>query len=108
MQHVHRAGDIVCPEGSGRRLAGTLKVNDQISFRLAFRVENGKAVIDSLDQGVKGIAVSSISLEKGKVNFESETLRAKYIGQFDEKKGEIKGTWTQPGGSWPLTFKKTN
>ena len=86
--------------------AGTLKVTDQISFRLGLRVENGKAVIDSLDQGVKGIAVSSISLKKGKVNFESEKLRATYVGQLDAKAGEINGTWTQPGGSWPLAWKR--
>ena len=39
---------------------GTLKVNDQISFRLALRVEGGKAVIDSLDQGVKDIEVNTV------------------------------------------------
>jgi hypothetical protein len=86
--------------------AGTLKVNDQISFRLALRVENGTAVIDSLDQGVKGIAVSSVALDKGKVRLESQPIRATYEGQLDEKAGAIRGTWTQPGGSWPLTLKR--
>ena len=47
--------------------AGTLKINDQTSLRLALRVEGAKAVIDSLDQGVKDIEVNTLSHDKGKV-----------------------------------------
>src|SRR6516165_5794073 len=85
---------------------GTLKVNDQISLRLALRVEGGKAVIDSLDQGVKDIEVNTLSYDKGKVRLESQPIQASFKGQLDEKKGAITGTWTQPGGSWPLTLSR--
>ncbi len=85
---------------------GTLKVNDQISLRLALRVEGGKAVLDSLDQGAKGIGVDTLSYDKGKVRMESRRIQATYEAQLDEKKGEITGTWTQPGGSWPLTLSR--
>lgn len=85
---------------------GTLKVNEQIALRLALRVEGGKAVIDSLDQGVKDIAVNEISCEKGKVALKSDPIQASYEGQLDAAKGEISGTWTQPGGSFPLVLKK--
>jgi hypothetical protein len=59
------------------RWTGTLKVNEQTSFRLAFRVEKEKAdgplraVMDSLDQNVNGIPVTALSLEKGQLNFEN-------------------------------------
>ncbi len=85
----------------------TLKVSDQLSLRLGFRVENGKAVVDSLDQGVKDIPVSSLTLENGKLTFDSEKIMAHFEGQLDEKAGEIVGTWKQPGGSFPLTLKRT-
>jgi hypothetical protein len=86
--------------------AGTLKVNDQISLWLALRVEGAKAVIDSLDQGVKHIEVNTLSYDKGKVRLESQPIQATFKGQLDEKKGKITGTWTQPAGSWPLTLAK--
>ena len=85
----------------------TLKINDQLSLRIGFRVENGKAVVDSLDQGVKDIPVSSLTLENGKVTFESQKIMAHFEGQLDEKAGEIAGTWKQPGGSFPLSWKRT-
>jgi len=94
------------PKGLEGAWAGTLKVNSQISYRLGLRVENGQAWIDSLDQGVKGIRVSYISLKKGKVSFESQVMRASYAGRLEEKAGEIIGKWTQSGGTWPLTWKR--
>jgi hypothetical protein len=98
------------PSSAPKELAGawvgTLNVNDQISFRLALRVEGSKAVIDSLDQGVKDIEVNTLSYDKGKVRLESRPIQATYEGQFDAKAGKITGTWTQPGGSWPLTLTK--
>jgi hypothetical protein len=84
----------------------TLKVNDDVSLRLGLRVENGKAVVDSLDQGAKDIPVSSLTLENGKVKFDSEKIEAHFEGQLDEKAGEIAGTWKQPGGEFPLTWKR--
>ncbi len=83
----------------------TLKINDQLSLRMGFRVKNGKAVVDSLDQGVKDIPVSSLTLENGKLTFDSEKIMAHFEGQLDDKAGEIVGTWKQPGGSFPLTLK---
>jgi hypothetical protein len=94
------------PKALEGRWTGTLEVNDQISFRLALRVENGTAVIDSLDQNVSGIPVTAIALEKDQLRFENKGILASFKGQLDEKVGAISGTWTQPGGSWPLTFTK--
>jgi hypothetical protein len=62
--------------------------------------------MDSLDQNVNGIPVTALSLEKGQLNFENKGIAATFKGQFDERAGTITGTWTQPGGSWPLTFTK--
>ncbi len=83
----------------GARIS-TLKVSDQLSLRLGFRLGNGKAVVDSLDQGVKDIPVSSLT-------FENRGIAAKFVGKVDHKKGEITGDWTQPGGTWPLTLTKS-
>ena len=40
------------------------------------------------------------------LTFENKGILATFKGRLDEKAGEITGTWTQPGGSWPMTFKK--
>jgi len=102
----------VAPKELEGRWTGTLKVSDEISFRLALRVEKEKAggplkaVIDSLDQNVNGLPVTAVSLQKGQLSFENKGIAATFKGRLDEKAGEITGTWTQPGGSWPLTLTK--
>ena len=45
-------------------------------------------------------------LENGKVTFDSQKIMAHFEGQLDEKAGEIAGTWKQPGGSFPLSWKR--
>ena len=62
-----------------------------------------KATMDSIDQGAKGIPVSSISLKDSKLSFTSAAVHGSYDGTVNEDATEIKGTWSQ-GTPLPLDF----
>lgn len=79
------------------------------SLRVVLHVTQGEdgqlsATVDSPDQGVTGIAVSSISLKGTAVHFEIEKLGAGYDGAMNKNSSEIAGTWKQGDASLPLTF----
>jgi fermentation-respiration switch protein FrsA (DUF1100 family) len=86
---------------------GTLKVG-AIELRLIVHITKGddgtlKATMDSIDQGAKGIPISSISMKDSKLTFTSETIRGSYEGDVNKEATEIKGTFTQ-GTSHPLAL----
>jgi hypothetical protein len=60
-----------------------------------------KATMDSIDQGARGIPISSISLEDSNLSFTSAVVHGSYEGVVNKDASEIKGTWTQ-GTSLPL------
>jgi uncharacterized protein len=70
------------------------------------KADNGglKATMDSPDQGAKGIPISSISLKDSKLAFTSDAVRGAYEGTVDAAGVAIQGTWTQGGGSLPLSL----
>ena len=51
--------------------------------------------------------MTAIGLKGDELTFENKGIAAKFVGKVDQKKGEITGDWTQPGGTWPLTLTKT-
>jgi uncharacterized protein len=88
---------------------GALKVGSQ-SLALVLNVADadGKpgATLDSPDQGVKGIPVSSISMEGSKVAFESSAIKASFEGALSADGKSIAGTWKQGGAAFPLKLEK--
>jgi pimeloyl-ACP methyl ester carboxylesterase len=64
------------------------------------------ATLDSVDQGVNGIPVSSITLKDGTLTLDIAAAHATYTGTLNPTATEIKGTWTQ-GQSLPLDLHKS-
>jgi pimeloyl-ACP methyl ester carboxylesterase len=92
---------------------GKLKIMLVIELRIVLRVEKAgpegrlKAYLDSPDQNAKGIPVSTISLEKERVQFTAAAIGGTFDGTLNEAKDEAAGSWSQAGRKWPLTLKKT-
>lgn len=63
-----------------------------------------KATIDSLDQGVYGIAVDSLIQEGSKLSFKVSSVGATYEGSISEDHRTIDGGWTQSSISLGLVF----
>jgi hypothetical protein len=64
------------------------------------------ATLDSPDQGVKGIAVASVSLADSTLKFDVPQIRGTYEGKVDAKATAITGTWSQFGMSAPLNLSR--
>src|SRR5215831_13203810 len=54
-----------------------------------------KATLDSVDQGVKGIPVSSTTFKDTKLSLKVDAVNGTYEGTVNAKSTEIAGTWTQ-------------
>jgi pimeloyl-ACP methyl ester carboxylesterase len=63
-----------------------------------------KATIDSLDQGVYGIEVTSLTLKDSTLHFNVSSVGASYEGRIAADHGSIEGAWTQGSVSLPLVF----
>lgn len=107
-----RADDLAKLEGSWE---GLLKVNPTMELRLVFRVEakpgeSPTAVMDSPDQGAKGIPAESATFDAktGAVSVELKKIGGKFEGKRNEAGDELIGEWKQSGMTWPLTLKKTD
>jgi len=70
------------------------------------KAEDGsfKATIDSLDQGVYGIEVTSFTQKDSTLHFNVSSVGASYEGKFAADHGSIEGDWTQGSASLPLVF----
>jgi pimeloyl-ACP methyl ester carboxylesterase len=70
------------------------------------KAENGslKAALDSLDQGVYGIEVSTITRTESALKFEVASVNASYEGKVSADRHSIDGTWSQGAASLPLIF----
>jgi uncharacterized protein len=88
---------------------GGLEVNAGMTLRLALDVTetDGKltAILDSIDQNAK-VPVTTLSVNANAVQFECASIPGSFAGSLSADGAEIAGTWSQGGGSLPLTFKR--
>ncbi len=89
---------------------GALKVKT-MELRLVFHISakpDGTlaATMDSPDQGVTGIPVDTVTLEKGVLRLESKLIQGVFEGSVKPDGSSAEGTWTQPGVSLPLLLKR--
>ena len=88
---------------------GTLAVG-AMNLRIVFHIKSAEdglhATLDSLDQSAFGLPVSSVELKDGAVKLESEKVRGVFEGTISSDLSTLTGTWTQGGGSLPLTLKR--
>jgi pimeloyl-ACP methyl ester carboxylesterase len=70
------------------------------------KTEDGsfKATIDSLDQGVYGIEVTSLTQKDSTLHFNVSSVGASYEGRIAADHASIEGSWTQGSVSLPLVF----
>ena len=89
---------------------GTLQAGQQ-RLRLVLHVaETGdggfKATLDSIDQGARGIPVSSVKLKDSKLSLGVEAVHASFHGKVNADATAISGEWEQMGNWLSLTFKR--
>lgn len=62
--------------------------------------------MDSLDQNVKGIPVTTIARDGVSLKFEIKSIGGSYDGTINSDLSAFTGTWTQLGKSFPLALKR--
>ncbi|PHR46203.1 MAG: alpha/beta hydrolase [Fluviicola sp.] len=86
---------------------GLLKIQG-VQLRLVFNVTKGEnrytSTMDSPDQGVKDIPVTTTTFEDPKVKFEVESAGIVYTGKLLDEK--IKGTFKQGGQEFPMDLSR--
>jgi uncharacterized protein (TIGR03435 family) len=86
---------------------GTLQAGQ--ALRIAFVVSNAdggglKATMHSIDQGGQGIGVSAVTLQGTTVKMSIAGIGGGFEGKLSPDGSSIAGTWSQGGGSLPLTL----
>jgi uncharacterized protein len=90
---------------------GALTVRPGVAIRLlvhATESEKGEltAELDSPDEGLNGLKLSSVTINKSRLAFELKVTAAKFEGKMNAAGTEASGTWSQRGAEIPLTFVK--
>jgi len=92
--------------------AGKLARAGGLELRVVLRVTRQAsgltAVVDSPDQGAKGIPIDTVSFDGGMLKFTSAKLDASYAGKLDAAGTQAVGELTQRGVKTPLTLAKTD
>src|SRR5271165_695440 len=87
---------------------GTLAMGS-IKLRVVFHIVNTAdgltATLDSLDQGMNGLATSSVTRNGTSLKIEANKLNGVFEGKIASDLSSIDGTWTQGGASTPLALK---
>lgn len=87
---------------------GTLQAGRDL--RTVFRITTAdgglRAVMFSIDQSPQGIAVSSLSVEGSTVRMTITPIGGAFEGRLSADGTSIEGTFSQGGGSLPLTLRK--
>ena len=55
------------------------------------------ALLDSPDEGVRGLPITELTLDGQKVSFEITKAKVKFNGILDESTGKFSGQWVQKG-----------
>jgi uncharacterized protein len=88
--------------------SGSLQAGDAVLHLVLHvsKAEDGsfKATIDSLDQGVYGIEVTSLTQKDSHLQFTVSSVGASYDGKILADYSGIKGAWSQGGVGLPLAF----
>jgi alpha/beta superfamily hydrolase len=86
---------------------GALKVQGT-QMRLVFNINKSEtgysATMDSPDQGVKGIKVSAVTFENGRLKIEVSMAKIEYIGELNNN--EIVGNFKQGSMALPMNLSK--
>jgi hypothetical protein len=88
---------------------GTLDAGAQ-KLRVVFHIANTEdgltATMDSPDQNVTGVAVTTVTRTGSSLKLELKRIGGVFEGKISSDLATIEGTWSQPGGTLPLTLKR--
>jgi pimeloyl-ACP methyl ester carboxylesterase len=105
---VHKPAPHPAPATLEGSWAGSLKAGDaylHLVLHISKETDGSfKATIDSLDQGVYGIAVDSLAQEESNLSFKVSSVGASYAGTISADHRTIDGGWTQSSVSLRLVF----
>jgi hypothetical protein len=104
---------LVVPDAILGTWEGKIKVNAGIEIRIGLKAEkrpDGARIVGFAvpDQGAPFVPINAVALDRAKLTLESKAIQAKYTGTLNGARTEIVGDWKQPGGTFPLTLKKTD
>lgn len=87
---------------------GTL-TSPTAQLRLVVKIRDAAGALtgtlDSIDQGARDLPIDTIRFADGKLEFEMGAIGGRFAGSLGAG-GEIAGTWSQGGGSLPLTLRR--
>jgi pimeloyl-ACP methyl ester carboxylesterase len=83
---------------------GSIKLH--VVFHIVNTADGLTATLDSPDQGVKGMATSSVKRDGTSLKIEAKTVSGVFEGKIAADLSSIDGTWSQGGGSLPLALKR--
>ncbi len=97
-------------EGLAGFWQGALSVGG-VELRLLLKLKQGDdgsitGTMDSVDQGAKGIPISSVTQTEGRVRVAVDKIGGVFEGRLNKTQSEIKGQWKQGGQSFPIVFKR--
>lgn len=78
----------------------------RVVFHIVSTGEGYTSMMDSPDQGAKGIAVDETTLENGRLTLRMTAMQAEYTGTFNDVQQTISGTFVQMKLSLPLELKR--
>jgi len=88
---------------------GTLEAGGQ-KMRVVFHITNTEdgltATMDSPDQGANGIPVTAVTRTGSSLRLELKQIGGAFEGKISSDHSMIDGTWSQGGGSFPLSLKR--
>ena len=88
---------------------GTLDAGGQ-KLRIVFHITNTEdgltATMDSPDQGANGIPVTAVTRTGSSLKLELKQIGGAFEGKISSDLATIEGTWSQGGGTLPLTLKR--
>src|SRR5882724_1188500 len=78
----------------------------RLQFHLTSTPEGLSATVDSLDQGAMAMPASRVTRDGVNLTVELKQIGGTFSGTVDKDLAAISGTWSQRGGSAPLSLKK--
>ncbi|HEY3974851.1 MAG TPA: alpha/beta fold hydrolase [Candidatus Sulfotelmatobacter sp.] len=80
-----------------------------VKLRVVFHIVNGAdgltATLDSPDQGMSGLAMTSVTRDGASIKIEAQKIGGTFEGKIAADLSTMDGTWSQGGGTMPLLLR---
>lgn len=106
--YIAAQNGLTAPAGVAGIWQGTLTLpTAQLRLVVKIRDEAGAltGTLDSVDQGARDLPIDTIRFLNGELELEMRAIGGRFAGKLGAG-GEIAGTWSQGGGSLPLTLRR--